>query len=853
MNGFTLNISRTPLKIAGILFFMVVFCRIAVAQQARTTVELRTEMMSIPAGGATAVALHLVMPDHWYTYWENPGQAGMPTSIEWSLPEGFQSDPLQWPVPSRFGEGEFTTYGYSGTADLLTRISVNQSVPPGSYTLNASVSWLECDELCIPGQTQVQAQIQVAPGDPVASANPDYWVLAKSKLIGNTSLQGQVEWLAIEESKREFLASIHLPDDITDRWKPDFFPAASPQFDTTMDHLTRKMVPGELLIKGSIYNYESQWPEALSGLLVLHFTDSGIHPQGYSVQLLPGSIEQSFSAAQSVEQKAFSNPITSGILGNSPWSTSGFPPPVAPPTPAAPDKAVSVVAPDNDTADSIPNPIVSRTDSAPVPPTTNVPQVESAVEVAPLPRASSGIPTSLAFVFAFLGGIILNFMPCVLPVVFLKIMSFVKLRESEPRKIRSYGIFYLLGVLACYLVLALILIGLRASGKQMGFGFQFTSPYFVLALTVLTTLIALNLFGVFEIILGGKTTTAAGKLSTQSGNMGAFWGGCFTTLLGTPCMAPGISAAAGVALSTDTPPLLMILLFLTMGVGLALPYVLASFIPGFIRILPKPGNWMHYFKVSMGFPMAAASIWLLTLNEIHYGKSGILWVGMFLVAVSLLVWVYGNFIQKATRGQGMAWFVISAGVLATYTFILEGNLDWRHPSGSEASTSSISTQSSVPFDQLMASAGIQPDQADPAVKMVLEKLAASYNKPSQSADESLNWQPWSLEAIQLAQSQGRPVFVDFTATWCINCKENKKRAIDIDETRSRLQQMNAVLLKADYTRQPEHITRELQKFGRAGVPLNLIYPADPTREPIVLPTKLTRENVLGALDKITSL
>jgi len=357
-----------------------------------------------------------------------------------------------------------------------------------------------------------------------------------------------------------------------------------------------------------------------------------------------------------------------------------------------------------------------------------------------------------------------------------------------------------------FLVLAGIVIGLKSAGKDASWGMQFQNPVFLVTMTTLVTLVALNLFGVFEVSLGGGAMTAASELARQEGLPGAFFNGVLATALATPCTAPLLAPALGFAFAQ--PPLQILLLFLAIGAGLALPYLLLSFQPAWLRFLPKPGNWMIHFKHAMGFPMLATAIWLLWVATRIFGRDGALWLGLFLVVLALAVWIWGEFVQRgeARHGLAMSLSLLLAG--GAYAYALEGQLHWRNP-------------------------------AKPAEAGAIPK----------SSPEGIDWQPWSLEAVAKARAEGRVVLVDFTADWCFTCKANLKSSLEIPETRRKLKELNAVALLADNTLESPAIVTELKKFGRAGVPMVLVYPRDPKAEPLLLPTLLTPSIVAEALDK----
>jgi thiol:disulfide interchange protein len=420
--------------------------------------------------------------------------------------------------------------------------------------------------------------------------------------------------------------------------------------------------------------------------------------------------------------------------------------------------------------------------------------------------AASGPAKSLPLMllFAFIGGLILNIMPCVLPVIALKVLGFVQQSKESPATVRRHGVVYTLGVLCSFLVLAGVVIGVQQAGKLASWGMQFGNPTFVVAMTVLVTLVALNLFGVFEVFLGGGAMTAASQLASKEGNAGAFFNGVLATALATPCTAPFLGAALGFAFSQ--PPTIVMLMFLVVGFGLAVPYLLLSWNPAWMKFLPKPGAWMEKFKIAMGFPMLATAAWLaFSVGAAHFGKQ-VFWLGIFLVLLALAAWVWGEFVQRGRKRVGLARGISLVIVVAAYVLILERELHWRAP--------------------------------------VVAQAGGVEQKPGGVA-----WEPWSPEAVAKARAEGRPVFVDFTADWCVTCQANKKTSIEIASVIAKLKEINAVALLGDYTLVPDNITRELQKFGRAGVPLVLVYPRDATKPPQVLPELLTPGIVLEALEQ----
>lgn len=409
----------------------------------------------------------------------------------------------------------------------------------------------------------------------------------------------------------------------------------------------------------------------------------------------------------------------------------------------------------------------------------------------------------LQLLAAFGGGVILNLMPCVLPILSLKVLSLVRSGGHSAAEARRHSLVYLLGVIVSFWAVA----GLVIAGRLATWGAQFQDARFVVLITILLVVIALNLFGVFELLLPGAAANKAAELAGREGISGAFFNGVLAVVLGASCVAPLMAAAIGWAISQ--PPLVILLIFTALGLGLALPYLVMAFVPAARALLPKPGAWMEKFKTVMGFPMLATAAWTFSLAVDHYGGAGVLWLGLALVLFALAAWIFGEFIQRGARRKGLAAALALLCLAAGYGFALEHKLDWRNP------------------DYRGRAAGVIPA----------------------GDSEGIAWQPWSTEAVAAARAAGRPVFVDFTAKWCLTCKANLASSIEIEPVRRKLREINAVALMGDFTLKDPAIAAELKRFGRAGVPLVLVYPRDASQPPEVLPTLLTPGIVLDALER----
>jgi len=400
---------------------------------------------------------------------------------------------------------------------------------------------------------------------------------------------------------------------------------------------------------------------------------------------------------------------------------------------------------------------------------------------------------------AFLGGLLLNIMPCVLPVIALKILGFVNQAKESPGRVRMLGLVYGLGVLVSFLVLAGVAIAVQHAGGVFSWSLAFQNPQFRVIVTTVITLVALNLFGVFEITLSSGAMTAATELTAKKGPAGAFFNGALATLLATPCAAPYLADALFFVIGQ--PPMIIVLIFLVMGLGLATPYVLLCWHPAWLKFLPKPGLWMQRFKVAMGFPMLATAMWLFWLTATRMGKTGVLWFGLFLVALALAAWVWGEFAQRGNKRSGLAILISLLLAGSAYGFVLEHKLHWRLPIGT-----------------------------------VTEK-------------NPINWQPWSTVAVEKARGDGHPVLVDFTADSCVNCQVNLALSLDVADTRAKLKEINAVTLIADYSDENPAIARELQRLGQGGIPVTVVFPADKSRAPTVIAGLFSKEKILAFLDQ----
>lgn len=412
----------------------------------------------------------------------------------------------------------------------------------------------------------------------------------------------------------------------------------------------------------------------------------------------------------------------------------------------------------------------------------------------PAGGAASGFSTVIYFLLmALIGGLILNVMPCVLPILSIKALNLINLSRDK-RDMRLNALSYTAGVMLSFILLALVIIILQASGELVGWGFQFQNPSFVIFMIVVILLFALSLFDVFLIKAPGMNAMV--KHTNKRGLSGSFFSGVFAVLLATPCTAPLLGVALGFAFSQ--PPLIILLLFATVGFGLALPFLLIGFIPSAARLIPRPGEWMNTFKEAMGFLLLVTVVYLLRSLFFLLGGTNLIKVLFFLIFVAFAGWMYGRGTRPLVpvRKQWF-WTVIALLVLA-------GSALWL----------------------------LQFDQSRYEVTQ------------GASMQEQVGWEAFSPEALQQYRDAGEPVFVEFTAEWCLTCKTNDTTVLHTAKVTDFFSENGIRLLHGDYTRKDPVVTQWLQKFGRAGVPLYIYYQPQ-SDVPVVLPELLNSEMIVS--------
>jgi thiol:disulfide interchange protein len=657
----------------------------AAAQNPQPKVHARlvAEDKAVAPGGTITVALEEKIAPGWHTYWKNPGDAGAPTDIQWTLPPGWKAGAIQWPRPKRLPVGPLMDYGYEGTPWLLTTLTAPADAT-GPVTIKAAVSWLVCQQICIPEDAVLTLTLPVGKGEPDPAVAKDF---AEARALLPVASPWKVNY-ALGNTLDVYVAAPSLA--AAHPTTADFFPAtggtiknAAPQLvGYAKDGLVLRLTPG------------AKVSGMLQGLLVLTSSDGSV---------------------QALEVSAAPGPVPSATFADS--------------------------------------------------------------------GEGGELSLWLAIAFAFIGGLILNVMPCVLPILAMKALSLA--RHGEKGRGESFA--YALGAVLSFAALGLSIVLLRSGGSAIGWGFQLQSPLAVAGFALLVFAVALNLSGLFEV---GSVTAGEG-LASRGGFTGAFFTGVLAVAVAAPCTAPFMAAALGFALTQGALPALAV--FVSLGLGFALPFLLLGIWPRALAFIPKPGAWMLIFKQLLAFPMYAAAAWLVWVLAQEAGPRGVVLVLGAMIALALAAWLW-SVTRNLNRGRGI-------GALAAL---------------------------------LVLAAGLY------GVSLLRDAAAAPATQSVKAGE------PYTAAKLASLRAANRPVFVDATAAWCITCLVNEEAVLSRPSVKGAFAAKNVAYVVADWTNQNPEVSALLKENGRSGVPLYLYYaPGAPA--PVILPQILTESSVLGAI------
>ncbi|MEN6625182.1 MAG: thioredoxin family protein [Candidatus Sumerlaeia bacterium] len=727
---------------------------------------LVADVSSVEPGATFRLGVLYKMDPEWHIYWQFPGDSGQAPEIEWRLPAGFTAGPIQWPVPERMTLSDIVGYGYNEQVLLFMTVTAPRDLPAGPIEIGASTSWLSCREECVPGGPK-ELKLALTAGARKDSAEKALFDTFQALVPkpANKELTFKYDGPKTADAGTSVAATITVT------------PAAGWKIDTA----------------------------AVSA----HEPSVGTYPL--------------FSEPWKTDKSHAGKPVVTESEARFAWVFTALPKAPAATAPIALVARVPLTGPNGEKqvgvgAFSLPLEVAGAA-PAPAATATAKPAVKTAA-AEKLPAAGEPIFSFLKeeraddnsflklLLFAFLGGMILNIMPCVLPVLSLKVMSFVRQAGEEPGRVWRLGMTFGAGVVASFMALALVVIGLKIAGTQVGWGFQMQEPRFVIVMTAVVVALGLSLFGVYEIGLPGSAAGTMDRASRKEGYAGAFFNGILITALATPCTAPMLGPALGFAFLQ--PASVILLFFLAISLGLAFPYVLLTSNPRLIKWMPKPGAWMNTFKQFMGFLMLGTAIWLLWILSGQVGSDGVIVTLAFMLLLGVACWLIGHAFDYGTKPAQQRLYSVLAIVLVAggYFYLPERYLERFNTTNEQA-----------PAKQAVAAAGEIP------------------------------WEPFSIARVEDLVAQKRLVFLDFTADWCATCKVNEAGVMSTDRIRQAFEKYNVAPVRGDWTRRDKTIGAVLSYFKQGGVPLYVIFPAGHPEDYILLSQILTIGQVEDALAK----
>ncbi|HWS74234.1 MAG TPA: thioredoxin family protein [Quisquiliibacterium sp.] len=727
-------------------------------------VELVAQHDAAVAGGTLMLGLRIRHDPHWHPYWRNPGDSGLPTRLDLELPEGWKAGEIAWPAPTRIFVGPLANYGYEGEILLPIPVSVPAGVAAGTVRIGGRAQWLMCRDVCIPGEAALTLSLPVA-----AAARPS----ASATLFERAAIASPRAVVPARAALAE--GRVSLVFERAEAGSAEFFPYREALVSAPAPQRLYRLDGGAWRLELALADGADRAALARDGVLSGPIGVMVLDGEPFEIAVGPGDAG---AAVGTLVSTAEGSDRSRGPFGGGPGGSK----------------------------------LLEGT----------VQGAPAGAGVAGAGASASGLTLAVAAAFGVIGGLILNLMPCVFPVIGLKVLGFAGHGGADRRETRRGALAFAAGVLVSFWVLAALLLALREAGQAVGWGFQLQSPPFVAAMALLFVAIGLNLAGVFEFglgltRLGGAEAAAAGR----GGPAGSFASGVLAVLVATPCTAPFMGSALGYTLGRSALELFTV--FGAIAIGMALPYVLLGFNPGALRWLPRPGRWMESFRQLLAFPMFATVAWLAWVLGLQAGVDAVLALAMGAVLLALAAWLYGRFVQapggshRALAG-GFALVSLAAGL-------------WLAWPASDAIAPSASTG------------------ADPAAPGAANSGASPAGGAGGGAQTAAAWGVWSAAEVERARAAGRPVFVDFTAAWCVSCQANKKLVLERESVAAEMARRGVLRLRADWTQRDPAITAALASHGRNGVPLYLLYlPGE--SQPRVLPEILTPGIVLDELARL---
>ena len=701
-----------------------------------TTPQVRAELLAhapdgVGPGKTVWLGLQLAHQPQWHTYWKNAGDSGLPTTLQWTLPAGLTAGEIAWPLPHKIPIGNLANYGYEDTVLLPVPLTLSADFKPPALASEIEI--------------RLQANWLVCRRECI----PEEGSFAlKLPLRGSTALHAAAFNAAMAAAPRPLMGPTG-----------GALPEPGARLDGQNLVLTVANLP--VALRGQPLELFIETPEIIETAATPAQSWAGAVwtarvPLSAQRSSSPDRLPWLLVATQDGRRVGYQ--LTTSVAG--PW-------PVA-----------------------TPNTVAAA--SASLSPALDAALQANAARVAATPQTSLSLWAALAG--ALLGGLLLNLMPCVFPVLAIKLLGFASQGQNR-RAQRNSGLAYSAGVLTSFVALGALMLALRGAGEQLGWGFQLQSPAVVATLALLFTLLGLNLAGLFE--FGQVLPNRVSTLQARHPTLNAALSGLLAVAVASPCTAPFMGASLGLALGL--PSWQALLVFAAMGAGMALPFLAASLSPALARKMPRPGPWMNTLRQALAFPMLATVVWLVWVLGQQSGIDGAAALLALLLLVSLLLWALGR------SGAGRVSLVWLATALLCAMLWALGPLMLK---------------------------------SLPPASVLAERAGAAQTEPGQ-------WQAWTPQLAQQTLAQGRPVFIDFTAAWCVTCQYNKQTTLANAQVLADLQARQVLLLRADWTRRDPAITQALAELGRSGVPVYALYA--PGKPPQLLPEVLSAAALKAAL------
>lgn len=833
-------------------------------RDANVSVQVFSDREAITPGEEFEVAVVLTPDKEWHVYWRSPGgMAGLPTEITWKVPTGFHVGRVQFPIPKIKYDKilKEDAYVLAGESIFPVTIRVPESVKPGEkVSLTVNVSYLACKQECIPGEVELSLTLPVAArGTAVKPANealfkrarramPEPLSAAKHVRIDHRLDREQVRpgesftaalvldiaprhhMQSRKPSQEEFIPTVLYLEPTTGLEFGELeYPKAHDRVDPVLGKLSEYGGKVEIRIPVTVAEDAGSAPRWIRGLLqyqVCNESGTCYPPQWIEVaipiRMQGGPAPTAMDSSAATEQRADHAAADTVDPTVSTGQTAA-----AEPAPVQTDWFSVAPVPENTvTAEQAASVAVGE----PASDTT----AASSIDEGRLNRLQNWFIEKGYYgviALALIGGFILNLMPCVLPVISLKVLSFVRQAQESRGRVFLLGLAYCAGVMSFFGLIAWLF-----AKHGSGWGEHFQRPLVVLILAGVVTAFALSLFGVFALFTPRIVNKLGEKAEAQEGFTSAYFTGVLATVLGTACTAPFLSAAVSAA--SRFSPQEGAGIFMAVGAGMAFPFLVLSAQPAWLKFVPRPGPWMGVFEAAMGFLLLGTVIWLLYPIRGQLGDWGLYLTLMYLLGVGIAAWI-------------------------------KGKVQFHHPPGRKLAINGLAVVAllfawMIPFRWVDTLENLEAAQARHVRMLALaETIQLTRGADSESGAEAVSWNPaaWDEKGgsipwvpydpalVERFVRAGYTVFVDFTADWCVNCKANLKSSIDIAETRRVMRELNVVPFEADYTRRDPQIKEMLDHYGRAGVPLYLVFAPNQPDRPQILPELLTPGILIDALNR----